>query len=129
MCENCNPLGLKAPSATQAHGIGALGIIVAVVILAVVARLAMSGVGPFTSSVANVAADPAGLRVTITVTNGGSGAGSTTCRVSDPKLPGIGPEAAFVSSPVIQPGATATFDALVTSLGTRVRTLAVDCDT
>ena len=76
MCERCNPLGLKAPSASQAHGTAALGIVVAVVVLAVVARLAMSGVGPFTSSVAGVAADPAGLRVTITVTNAGSSAGS-----------------------------------------------------
>ena len=47
MCERCNPLGLKQPAASQAHGTVFLGIAVAVVVLAVVARLAVSGVGPF----------------------------------------------------------------------------------
>jgi hypothetical protein len=129
MCERCNPLGLKAPAASQAHGTAALGVVIAVVVLAVVARLAVSGVGPFTSTIGGVVADPAGLRVTITITNTGSSAGNTTCRVSDPQLPGIGPEAAFVTSPVIQPGATESFDRVVTSLGTTVRPLSVDCDT
>ena len=46
MCERCNPLGLKAPAASQAHGTAILGVAVAVVILAVVARLAVAGVGP-----------------------------------------------------------------------------------
>jgi hypothetical protein len=129
MCERCNPLGLKAPAASQAHGTAALGVVVAVVVLAVIARLAVSGVGPFTSTIGGVTADPAGLRVTISITNTGSSAGSTTCRVSDPQLPGIGPEAAFVTSPVIQPGATESFERVVTSLGTTVRPLSVDCDT
>ena len=74
-------------------------------------------------------ADPAGLKVTITITNTGSSAGSTTCRVSDPKMPGIGPEAAFVTSPNVQPGASVSFDRVVTSLGTTPRPLNVDCDT
>ena len=47
MCERCNPLGLKAPAASQAHGTAILGVAVAVVLLAVVARIAVSGVGPF----------------------------------------------------------------------------------
>lgn len=129
MCERCNPLGLKAPAASQAHGTAALGVVIAVVVLAVVARMAMSGVGPFTSSIAGVTADPAGLKVTITITNAGSSAGSTTCRVSDPQLPGIGPEAAFVTSPTVQPGATVSFDRVVTSLGSTPRPLDVDCQT
>ena len=29
MCESCNPLGLKAPSASQAHGIAIAGVAVA----------------------------------------------------------------------------------------------------
>ena len=60
MCERCNPLGLKAPAASQAHGTAALGVVIAVVVLAVVARLAMSGVGPFTSSIAGVDGGPGG---------------------------------------------------------------------
>ncbi len=128
MCERCNPLGLKAPAASQAHGTVFVGIGIAVVIMAVVAHLAISGVGPFTSSVAGVAADPGGLRVTISLTNEGSSGGSTTCRVDDAALLGaIGPEAAFVQSPVVDPGATLTFDAVVTSLGTTPKPLSVDC--
>ena len=129
MCERCNPLGLKEPAASQAHGIVFLGIGIAVVILAVVARLAVAGIGPFRSEVAGVAADPAGLRITISVTNDGENAGSTTCRVGDPQIRGIGPETAYVDSPIVQPGETLTFDAVVTTLGTTVIPLTADCDT
>jgi len=129
MCERCNPLGLKEPAASQAHGIVFLGIGIAVVILAVVARLAVAGIGPFRSEVAGVVADPAGLRISITVTNDGENAGSTTCRVGDPEIRGIGPETAFVDSPIVQPGETLTFDAVVTTLGTTVIPLTADCDT
>jgi hypothetical protein len=128
MCESCNPLGLKAPAASQAHGTAILGVAIAVVLLAVLARLAVSGIGPFPSSLTQVAADPAGLRVTISITNGGSSASAATCRIADPQLPGIGPETVFVQSPVVQPGATVTFEAVVTTLGTVPRSLSVDCD-
>src|SRR6187455_3593400 len=121
MCERCNPLGLKQPSASQAHGTVFVGVAVAVVVLAVIARLAVSGIGPFTGGIASVAADPGGLRVTIAVTNEGSSAGSTTCRVGDPQIRGIGPETAYVTSPVIQPGETVTFSAVIGSLGTAVK--------
>lgn len=129
MCERCNPLGLKQPSPSQAHGTVFVGIGVAVVLLAVLARFAVSGVGPFAGDIAGVAADPGGLLVTITVTNEGSSAGSTTCRVGDPAIRGIGPETAFVTSPVVEPGRTVTFSAVIGSLGTTVKPLSVDCDT
>ncbi|HEX5826618.1 MAG TPA: hypothetical protein VFY23_03800, partial [Candidatus Limnocylindrales bacterium] len=35
MCEHCNPLGLKEPAASQAHGTVFVGIAVAVVLMAV----------------------------------------------------------------------------------------------
>ena len=129
MCERCNPLGLKQPSASQAHGTVFVGIAVAVVALAVIARLAVSGIGPFKGEVAGVEAAPGGLEVSITVTNAGSTAGATTCRIDDPAIRGIGPEAAYVTSPIIEPGATVTFSAVVASLGTTVKRLTVDCDT
>ena len=129
MCERCNPLGLKQPSPSQAHATVFLGIGLGVVLLAVLARFAMTGIGPFTGSLAGVAADPGGLRVTIAVTNTGSAAGSTTCRVGDPEIRGIGPETAFVTSPIVQPGATVTFSAVIASLGTTVKPLSVDCNT
>jgi len=127
MCERCNPLGLKAPAASQAHGTVFLAIGAAVVILAVLARLALNNVGPFTSRVAGVVADPAGLRVTISLTNDGSAAGRTTCRVGDPSIRGIGPETAYVQSPMVAGKSTVSFDAVVVSLGTTPIPLTVDC--
>jgi predicted nucleic acid-binding Zn ribbon protein len=129
MCERCNPLGLKAPAASQAHGTVFLGIAIAVVIMAVLARLAVAGIGPFRTEVAGVEAYPAGLRISISVTNDGTNAGSTTCRVGDPRIRGIGPETAYVTSPVVGPGETVTFQAVVASLGTTVIPLTADCDT
>lgn len=127
MCEGCNPLGLKAPAASQAHGIAFLGIGVAVVIMAVVARLAIAGIGPFYSTVTNVAPEGGALRVTVALTNQGSAPGSTTCRIDDPAERGIGPEAQFFESPQVQPGKTLLFDVVVTSLGTQVRPLSANC--
>ena len=88
MCESCNPLGLKAPAASQAHGTAILGVAIAVVLLAVVARIAVSGIGPFPSGLVDVGADPAGLRLTISITNGGSSAAAATCRIGDPDAAG-----------------------------------------
>lgn len=127
MCEYCNPLGLKAPAASQAHGTVFLAIGGAVVALAIAGRLALAGIGPFESAIGGVTADPAGLRVSISVTNGGSSSGATTCRVLDPEFAGITSTTAFVTSPVVDPGETRRFDALVTTLGTEVRPLNVEC--
>ena len=129
MCERCNPLGLKEPAPSQAHATVFIGIIAGVVLLAVVAKLMVSSVGPFEGSITGVSSAPAGLRLSLTVTNGGSSAGSTTCRISDPSNRGIGPETAIVSSPIVQPGETLSFEAVVASLGTAVKPLDADCDT
>ncbi len=92
MCENCNPLGLKQPAPSQAHGTVFLAIIGAVIFLAVLGRVAIAGIGPFKGAIGNVVAAPPGLAVTLTVTNLGTTSGSSTCRVFDPDVPGIGPE-------------------------------------
>ena len=91
MCERCNPLGLKEPAPSQAHATVFIGIIAGVVVLAVVAKLMVSSVGPFQGSLTGVTPAPAGLRLSLTLTNTGSSAGSTTCRISDPSIRGIGP--------------------------------------
>ena len=127
MCERCNPLGLKPPAASQAHGTVFLAIGLAVVALAIGARLAVAGVGPFSGDVTNVAAASDGLRVTLAITNEGTSSSRTTCRVDDPAIRGIGPEAAYVQTPRIDGGATVTFDTVVTSLGTEPRPLSVAC--
>jgi hypothetical protein len=105
-----------------------IGIAAAVVIMAVLARLSISGIGPFRSEVTHVAPDPMGLKVTVSVTNGGTAGGSTTCRIDDPSLGGIGPEAAYVESPRVEPGSTAVFDVVVASLGMKPTTLTADCE-
>jgi hypothetical protein len=127
MCEACNPLGLKQPAPSQAHGTVFLAIVGAVVGLALLGRLALAGIGPFSGEIGNIVAVPPGLALTVTVTNLGSSAGSTTCRVYDPSMPGIGPESAFIVSPRIDPGQTMSFSKEVNGLGGTVRPLAVEC--
>jgi len=123
MCERCNPLGLKQPASSQAHGTVFLGIAIAVLVLAVLGRYVLAGIGPFTGQVTNVVAAPPNLMVTLIVRNEGTRSGSTTCRVFDPKVAGIGPDSSYVLSPDIPAGATVTFTKPVTTLGT----LATDC--
>jgi hypothetical protein len=128
LCERCNPLGLPQPASSQAHGTVAAGIVLAVIALAVLGRVALSGVGPFAGSIAAVVADPPNLGVTLTVVNEGSREGAATCRIFDPATgAGIGPESAYVTSPQIAPGQALTFSRLITSLGSAIRPLAVEC--
>lgn len=127
LCEACNPLGLSQPAASQAHGTVFLAIGLAVVGLALLGRLALAGIGPFSASVVAVVPAPGGLAITLAVTNEGSRAGATTCRVYDPALPGIGPESAQVLSPRIEPGRTVTFTKTIGELGSDPRPLAVEC--
>jgi len=126
LCENCNPLGLRDVSPTQVHGIAFVGVLIAIVALALIGRLVLAGVGPFTSSIDGLAGDGEALAVTLTVTNHGRNAGQTTCRLTDPAdRSGVG--AGFVLSPQIQPGATQTFTKRMTGLGSTVRPLVVEC--
>ena len=128
LCERCNPLGLPQPATSQAHGTVAVGIVIAVVVLAVLGRVALAGVGPFTASVAGVVADPPNLGVTLTIRNDGSREGATTCRIFDPAGgAGIGPDSAYVTSPQIGPGQSLTFSRQVKGLGPVVRPLDVEC--
>lgn len=126
MCERCNPLGLAQPAASQAHGTVFLGIVVAVIGLALVGRLALAGLGPFRANVTNVISAPPALEVTLTVTNDGTRAGQTDCRVFDPAPDGVS-SYAVVRTPRLEPGATVSFTRSVTGLGTTVRALLVEC--
>jgi hypothetical protein len=69
MCDRCNPLGLKQPAPSQAHGTVLLAIVGAVIGLAILGRVALSGIGPFKGQIGNVVAAPPGLAVTVTVEN------------------------------------------------------------
>jgi predicted nucleic acid-binding Zn ribbon protein len=127
MCERCNPLGLRQPSASQAHGTAILGVTIAIVVLAVAARVMTAGIGPFKSEIAAVTGVSDGLRVTITLTNGGRTHSATTCRVDDARAPGPGPGSVIVQSPDVGAGQTVTFDATVTTMGTQPKPLTVSC--
>src|SRR5436853_6289530 len=72
LCELCNPLELAQPSATQMHGIAAVGIIAFILVLAVLGRVAMVGNGPFAGSVGTVVGATDGLSIVVTVTNNGT---------------------------------------------------------
>ena len=125
LCERCNPLGLGDSASSQVHGSVFIAVTVAVIGLAVFARLAVAGVGPFPASVDAVAAASGGLAVTLTVRNEGA-AGQTTCRVSREDGAGAG---AVVLTPRLEAGEQQTFERTITELGTTVRPLAVDCRT
>lgn len=126
LCEDCNPLGLRDASPTQVHGIAIIGVMLAIVALALIGRVAISGIGPFNPELTGIARDGEALAVTLTITNEGRSAGQTTCRLIDP-LDRSGGGAGFLLSPQIQPGETLTFTKRVTGLGSTVRELAVEC--
>ena len=126
LCEQCNPLELAQPSATQVHGIAALGIVVFIVILAVAARGALSGTGPFSGTVLAVAPSSAGLDVTLQVSNAGTKAGATTCQIT-PISGFVGKPGDLVQTPPIPAKGSLTFTATVTQLGTKAVELVADC--
>jgi hypothetical protein len=126
LCEICNPLELAQPSATQVHGIAAVGILAFVVILAVVARWSLAGTGPFGGSVSGVSASAGGLAVTLIVENEGSRAAATTCRIVEHGNPTGGP-GELVLTPTIEAKSSATFTVTVTKLGTTPIPLDADC--
>jgi len=126
LCEDCNPLELSQPSATQVHGIAALGILVFVVVLAALGRWALAGTGPFSGTVTAVGAANGGLTVGVAVMNAGRTAGATTCRIEPVGNP-LGTDFELIQTPLIQGGASLQFSAVITKLGTTPIPLQADC--
>ena len=126
LCERCNPLGLRDVSASQVHGIAIGGVALFVVILAVVGKFALAGIGPFEATIAPAAADAGALTLTLSVTNHGSSTGQSTCQVTDP-ADRTGSPGAFILTPKIEGGKTVTFSQRVTVLGSDVRPLEIEC--
>ena len=126
LCEFCNPLGLSQPSATQVHGTVFVALIVAVVVLAVAGRAALSGIGPFRGEVVDIQPAASGLAVTLDVANEGTKAGSTTCRVTLEARRGVG-AAEVVQSPSVDGGRAARFTFSTTKFGVEPVPLAVAC--
>jgi hypothetical protein len=125
LCERCNPLGLRDSASSQVHGTVFLAIVIGFIALAVAARLAVSGIGPFKADIADVRSDAGVITVSLRVTNEGTSAGTSTCSITDPAAGGGAP-AAFVLTPRVEPKQTVTFDTTIAS-GGAVRPFAVEC--
>lgn len=126
LCEQCNPLELAQPSATQMHGIAAIGIIAFVVVMAVLGRAALANNGPFTGTVSGVVAAADGLAITLSVTNEGARDTATTCEIEEsPNRPGRPTQ--VIQTPLVRAGETVTFTTTVTKFGTSPIALAADC--
>ena len=129
LCERCNPLGLRDSASSQVHGTVFVAMGLAVASLAVIAHIAVSGIGPFVAQVTAVRAAPgvAGSVVTtITVRNNGTSAGTASCRVTDPADRGI-QTSQIIYSPMIPAGQSVTFDFQV-PFGTAGQPLDVTCN-
>ena len=97
-----------------------------IVFMAIVARFALAGIGPFEVAVAKVVPDGDALAITLEVTNKGTNGGQTTCRISDP-ADRTGNLGGFMLTPQIQPGTSVTITQRVTALGATVRPLVAEC--
>jgi len=126
LCDACNPLELAQPSATQVHGIAALGIIVFVVVLAVLARFALSGTGPFVGYVGGVTPTDGGLAVTLVVANHGANDAATTCRIVE-AAGRLVARSQVVQTPVIPAGGELRFASSVSRFGTVPVALVAEC--
>ena len=102
-----------------------VAVLVAVAILAILARLSIAGIGPFPATIDGVTPSGGGLAITLTVTNEGA-AGQTTCRVGLAGDVGVG-TAAFIATPRLGPRETRTFTTVVSQFGSEPRDLTVAC--
>jgi hypothetical protein len=127
MCEFCNPLGLSQPASTQVHGTVFVVVALAIVGLAVLGRVALSGVGPFRAEVSSVVTAPSGLVVTVTIHNEGSKAGATSCRIMEAVRAEAGPTA-VIQTPRVDAGQSRQFSTTVRQFGNTPVALAVQCD-
>jgi hypothetical protein len=126
LCELCNPLGLKDSASSQVHGTVFVAVTLAIVTLAIVARWAVAGIGPFSAEIVDVRPGDGALIVSVTVTNEGSNPGTTTCRIVDPVLQGSG-QSSFFLTPPIAAKETIQLDQPIDGFGATVRPLAIDC--
>jgi hypothetical protein len=82
MCDRCNPGSLGGPSATQVHGTIVAAVGVGFVLLALVGRVILAGVGPFPAQITQATLRPdGGIDVTLRITNDGTRTASASCRV------------------------------------------------
>ena len=128
LCERCNPLGLKDAASSQVHGTVFIAVALAVVVLAIIAHAAVSGIGPFAAAVTGMRESPTAGSVvaTISLTNHGTTTGTATCRLTDPADRGIS-HSEVVYSPRVAPGSTVVFEH-DTPFGSVDRPFDIACD-
>ena len=125
LCEDDNPGRIGAPSATQVHGTIVAGIVVGFVLIAVLGRLAFSGIGPFEGTVVGRGSrSDGGAEIVVQVKNQGAREAPSTCRVSRGGLHHPD-DLVFVTEP-IPPGGTRTFPRTVPPPGPRNEPLVVE---
>jgi len=128
LCERCNPLGLKDAASSQVHGTVFIAVGLAVVALAVIAHIAVAGIGPFSAAVTGMreSTTAGSIVATISLTNQGTSLGTATCRLTDPVDRGIN-HSEVVYSPRVAPGATVVFEH-DTPFGSVDRPFDIACD-
>ncbi|HEV3011881.1 MAG TPA: hypothetical protein VG499_01305 [Actinomycetota bacterium] len=92
-----NPAGLPTPSPVQGHATVLVGIVAALVVLALGAWFVVRGVGPFRAEVVSqvVSADGSAIEVELRVVNEGDRQGRARCRIT-----GLGPDGRLRTSEV-----------------------------
>jgi len=70
-----------APSSSQSHGTLLLGVVIGFVVLAVLLKLSIRGVGPFRVELVDSSGVGDRLSVTLQITNTGSRTGRANCRI------------------------------------------------
>jgi predicted nucleic acid-binding Zn ribbon protein len=127
ICEICNRAGMATPSASQYHATMVAAIVIGVVLLAVAASIAMTGVGPFQAQTLDVRAGADGVQVTVAVTNDGSKQGRAKCQLISEDRNGRSLDAHSTVSPPVPAGERITFVVPITRLSAVPASVTVSC--
>ena len=113
ICEVCNRAGMATPSASQYHGTMAAAIVAGVILMAVAASWALTGVGPYSANVVGVENAAGGVQATVLVSNEGTKAGRAKCQLIAHDAQGRSLQSRSIVSPQVPGGQSVTFDELV----------------
>jgi predicted nucleic acid-binding Zn ribbon protein len=127
ICEVCNRAGMTTPSATQYHATMAAAIVAGVILLAVLASVVMTGVGPFHGEAVDVRTADNGVHVTVAVTNDGTKEGRAKCQLVSLDGSGRTLDSHATVSPPVPAGERITYDVALTRLGQAPDHVTVNC--
>ncbi|MFI5262370.1 MAG: hypothetical protein ACHQZR_07445 [Candidatus Limnocylindrales bacterium] len=108
LCDEDNPGHISGPGTAQLHATILGGVAIGFIGLALLGRLALAGVGPFTGQLTSATIQiDGGIAVTLTVRNDGTKTANATCRVSRGGVPAPD-DIDFLTDP-LRPGETLTY--------------------